>query len=185
MRILFAGATGVLGRATLPHLGEHDVVGLTRSAERVPLLHELGVEAVVCDVFDREALVRLAKRTHPALVVNFVTDLTSGSMAANNRVRREGGRNLADAAAETSASRLAVESVAFTLENDAAEAAEELEQTARAFPGEALILRFGRLWGPDTFHESPPEPPAIHVREAGAEAARLLTDAPAGTYVVS
>jgi len=50
MRILFAGATGVLGRATLPHLGAHDIVGLTRSAEKVPLLQELGAEALVCDI---------------------------------------------------------------------------------------------------------------------------------------
>jgi nucleoside-diphosphate-sugar epimerase len=29
-RVLFAGATGALGRATLPHLEGHDVVGLTK-----------------------------------------------------------------------------------------------------------------------------------------------------------
>lgn len=134
--ILFARATGVLGRATLPHLRTHDIVGLTRSPEKAPLLHELGVEAVVCDVFDR-------------------------------------------------AKRLAVESIAFLLEEDAAEAAEQLEQSTRAFPGDALILRFGRLWGPGTFHDTPPRPPAVHIERVGAEAARLLTDAPAGTYVVS
>lgn len=45
MRIVFAGATGVLGRTTLPHLSDHDVVALTRSRERLPLLQELGAEA--------------------------------------------------------------------------------------------------------------------------------------------
>lgn len=51
MRVLFAGATGVL-RVTLPHLRGHDVVGLTRSLEAVELLRGFGVESAVCDVFD-------------------------------------------------------------------------------------------------------------------------------------
>jgi nucleoside-diphosphate-sugar epimerase len=47
MRILVAGATGVLGRATLPHLKGRDVVGLTRSREKLPLLRALGAEGVL------------------------------------------------------------------------------------------------------------------------------------------
>jgi nucleoside-diphosphate-sugar epimerase len=52
VRVLFAGAAGVLGRVTLPHLRGHDVVGLTRSLEAVELLRGFGVESAVCDVFD-------------------------------------------------------------------------------------------------------------------------------------
>ena len=185
VRILFAGATGVLGRATLPHLQTHDVVGLTRTPEKLSLPRELGVEAEVCDVFDEEGLLRLAQRVRPQIVVNFVTDLASGSMAANNRARREGGQNLLNTATAVGASRLVVESIAFTVDADAAEAVEQLEQTTRHFPAEALILRFGRLWGPDTFHDAPPAPPALHVDKAGAEAARLIAHAPPGTYIVT
>jgi nucleoside-diphosphate-sugar epimerase len=185
VRILFAGATGVLGRATLPHLRGHDVTGLTRSAEKLELLRALEVDAVVCDVYDYGALLRVAQRVRPQLVVNFVTDLALGSAAANNRARREGGENLRSAAGATGAARLVVESVAFALNGDAADAVRELEQTTRDFPGEALILRFGRLWGPDTLYEAAPEPPAVHVDKAGAEAARLLAKAPPGTYIVT
>jgi nucleoside-diphosphate-sugar epimerase len=184
-RILFAGATGILGRATLPHLRADDVVGLTRSPEKARLLLELGVEAAVCDVFDYGALVRLTQRVRPQTVVNFVTDLASGSTTANNRARREGGPNLRNAAEAAGAARLVVESVAFALDGEATMAVEQLEQSAREFPGVTLILRFGRLWGPGTFHQTPPQPPAVHVNKAGAEAAHLLAHAGAGTYIVT
>jgi nucleoside-diphosphate-sugar epimerase len=185
MRILFAGATGVLGRATLPHLDRHYVVGLTRSAEKLELLCGLGAEGAVCDVYDYGALLLLARRVQPEIVVNFVTDLAAGSAAANNRARREGGANLLRAAEATNAARLVVESVAFALHGDAAQAVEQLEASTREFSGDAVIVRFGRLWGPGTLYEAPPQLPAIHVEEAGSEAARLVTDAPQGTHVVA
>jgi nucleoside-diphosphate-sugar epimerase len=185
MRILFAGATGVLGRATLPHLDRHDVVGLTRSREKLQLLRHLGAEAVLCDVYDYPALVRLAERVRPAIVVNFLTDLAAGSVVANNRVRREGGTNLLNAAKATDAARLVVESVAFALEGEAAQALEQLERSTRQFPRDALILRFGRFWGPGTAYQAPPQPPSIHIEKAAAEAARLLAQAASGTYIVT
>jgi nucleoside-diphosphate-sugar epimerase len=46
MRILVAGATGVLGRATLPHLKGEDVLGLTRAREKLPRIQALGAEGV-------------------------------------------------------------------------------------------------------------------------------------------
>ena len=185
MRILFAGATGVLGRATLPHLRGHETVGLIRSADELDLVRELGAEGVVCDVYDAVALRDVAERTRPQLVVNFVTALAGWSSEANNRVRRIGGRNLLDAAEAANAPRVVVESVAFKLDGDGGEAVEELERATREFPGQALIVRFGRLWGPGTRYEEPPAPPAVHIEQAGAEAARLLVDASPGTYVVA
>jgi nucleoside-diphosphate-sugar epimerase len=183
MRILFAGATGVLGRATLPHLESHDVVGLTRTQTKVKLLRALGAHAVVCDVFDYEELLRVAEETNPEIVVNFLTALSSGVGEANTRVRREGGSNLVRAAVSVQARRLIVESVSFRLEGTAGVALEVMERTALASPLEVLILRFARLWGPDTWH-SEPAGDAIHVEEAGAQAAKLLTSAPPGTYVI-
>jgi len=46
--------------------------------------------------------------------------------------------------------RFVVESVAFALGGDAAQAVEQLEQATREFAGESVILRFGRFWGPGT-----------------------------------
>jgi hypothetical protein len=58
-----------------------------------------------------------------------------------------------------------------------------MERIALASSLEVLILRFARLWGPYTWH-SEPGGDAIHVEEAGAQAAKLLTSAPPGTYVI-
>lgn len=44
MRILVAGASGVLGRSTLPYLDRHEVVGLTRTGDKLQLLLDLGAE---------------------------------------------------------------------------------------------------------------------------------------------
>jgi nucleoside-diphosphate-sugar epimerase len=185
MRILVAGATGVLGRATLPHLKRHHVLGLTRAREKLPLLRALGAEGVVCDVYDSQELLLLARERRPHVVVNFVTDLSAGSSEANNRARREGGRNLVTAAEAAGSRRLILESVAFPLERPAAEALEQMEQTALESPIEVLILRFGRLWGPSTWYQQPPDPPAIHIADAGTRAADLITSGLAGTYVLA
>ena len=84
MEIPVAGATGVLGRATLPQLERHHVLGLTRAREKLPLLEALGAEGVVCDVYDSGQLLRLAQERRPDVVVDFVTDLATGSGPANN-----------------------------------------------------------------------------------------------------
>jgi nucleoside-diphosphate-sugar epimerase len=185
MRILVAGATGVLGQATLPHLEGHHVLGLTRAREKLPLLRVLGAEGVVCNVYDSRELTRLAQERKPDVVVNFVTDLSAGTSEANNRARREGGRNLVRAAEAARSRRLILESVAFPLDRPAAEALEQMEQTALGSPLEVLILRFGRLWGPTTWYQEPPEPPAIYIDDAGTRAANLITSGPPGTYVIA
>jgi nucleoside-diphosphate-sugar epimerase len=185
MRILLAGATGVLGRATLPHLAQHEVAGLTRAPERLESLRDLGAQPLLCDVFDEETLLRLTKQFRPRILVNFLTALSNGSAEANNRVRREGGANLLKAARAAGASRLVVESVAFALDGDAAAAVTELEHAAREFPGESVILRFGRLWGPGTYYQAPARPPTIHVDRAGTTASRLIVEATPGTHLIA
>ena len=184
MQILFAGATGVLGQAALPHLKAHHVVGLTRTAEKLKLLRELGAEGVVCDVYDADELLRVAREARPHVVVDFLTDLSSGSGEANNRLRRDGTKNLVKAAKAEAAQRLVVESVAFPLERAAAEAVEKMEQTAWDSSLDVLILRFGRLWGPGTWYREAPQAPAVHIDEAGTRAAKLITSAPPGTYII-
>ena len=49
MRILVAGATGAVGRSLLPRLiaAGHEVVGTTRTPEKVGLIRQLGGEALV------------------------------------------------------------------------------------------------------------------------------------------
>jgi hypothetical protein len=60
-----------------------------------------------------------------------------------------------------------------------------MEHTALESPIDVLILRFGRLWGPATFYQEPPEPPTIHIDDAGTRAATLITSGLPGTYVIT
>ncbi|HSZ84290.1 MAG TPA: NAD-dependent epimerase/dehydratase family protein [Polyangia bacterium] len=177
MKILIVGATGVLGRATLPHLRAHDVVGTTRAASKRDVLAALGARAEIVDVYEPEAVARVARAFAPDVVVNFLTDLAGGRGPGNSRIRREGGPVVSAAARACGARRLVVESVAFDPGVATSTAAvESLEEDARAPGLEALVLRFGRLWGPGTWDAAPPAPPAIHIDEAGRRAASLIVD---------
>jgi uncharacterized protein YbjT (DUF2867 family) len=185
MRIFLAGATGVLGRALIPHLAGHVVVGLTRSADKAPLLEELGLVPVVADACDGGRLVQAVVAARPDVVVNFLTDLTAGSSELNARIRREAGPVVVHAAEASSARRLVVESVAWRLEGASAEALSLLERSALESELEALVIRFGRLWGPGTWHEKPPEPPSVRIDDAGRRAAELIAAGATGIELVA
>jgi uncharacterized protein YbjT (DUF2867 family) len=183
VKILLVGAGGVLGRAMIPHLAGHELVGTTRDPAKLPLIQTLGATGVLCDVYQPEALERVVKAASPDIVVNLLTDLAAGSREANARVRREGGPVVVRAAQAGGARWLVVASIAFAASGEGAAAVAELEAGARGSGLEALVLRFGRLWGPGTWSEATPEAaPAIHVTEAGRRAALLILAASPGTY---
>jgi nucleoside-diphosphate-sugar epimerase len=185
MRILIVGASGVLGRAALPHLAHHDVMGTTRSWRKHDLLAALGAHAEVCDVYAPGALAHVARAFAPEIVVNFLTDLAGGPGPANTRMRREGGPIVTAAARAAGARRLVVESIAFATAPASVAALAAFEDDALTSGLEALVLRFGRFWGPDTWADAPPEPPLIHVAEAGRRAAALIVDGAPGVHVVA
>lgn len=185
MRVFLAGATGVLGRALIPHLTGQDVVGLTRSRDKAALLRDLGVEPVIADAYDREQLVHLVVAARPDVVVNFLTDLTAGSSELNARIRHEVGPAVVHAAETASARRIVVESVAWPLEGASAEALSLLESSAVESKLEALVIRFGRLWGPGTWYAEPPQPPSVQIDDAGRRAAQLIAAGSTGTRVVA
>jgi uncharacterized protein YbjT (DUF2867 family) len=182
MRILIVGASGVLGRAALPHLREHQVLGTTRAAGKVDDLRALGARAEVCDVYEPGAVERVARTFAPDVVVNFLTDLAGGPGPANSRIRIEGAPIVSAAARACGARRLVIESIAFASAAPVATAA--LEDDALASGLQALILRFGRFWGPGTWTQVAPEPPAIHVADAGRRAAELIVAGAPGVHVV-
>src|SRR5262249_39600144 len=125
MKLLLAGATGVIGVPLLRRLvaDGHEVVALTRSKERGAGLEALGprVRAEVCDVYDSEALVRIAIEAKPDAVLHQLTALPkrlrprriNQESAATNRLRTEGTRNLLRAAAAAGAKRFVAQSLAF------------------------------------------------------------------------
>src|SRR3954451_6401162 len=102
MRVFLAGASGVIGQRLIPRLVQvgHQVGGMTRSPGKAELLRRLGAEPIVCDVFDREALVRAVRDFKPDVVLNELTDLPDdvskiGEHASlNARIRSEGNDNL-------------------------------------------------------------------------------------------
>jgi uncharacterized protein YbjT (DUF2867 family) len=185
MRILIVGAAGVLGRATLPHLGGHEVVGTTRSADKRAALAALGARPELCDVYEPGALERLARACAPDVVVNFLTDLAGGPGPRNSRIRAEGGPVVVAAARAAGATRLVVESIAFHAGPAPMAAVAALEAGALGSGLAALVLRFGRFWGPGTWDAAPPAAPAISVAEAGRRAAELIAAGPPGVHVIA
>jgi len=164
--VLVAGATGVLGRPLVPLLLErgHVVAGLTRSQGE--LVRELGAEPIVCDVYDLPRLKELVGAFGPEVVVHLLTDLPDSYdelpryREANARIRREGTRNLLEAAP---GARFIAESVAF----DAGPAVGDLE---RMVPEH---VRLPYLCGPGTYDPGcTGEGDRMHVDEA----ARLFAD---------
>lgn len=189
MRVFIAGATGVIGARLVPLLigAGHEVVGMTRSPDKVGLLRDLGAEPVVCDVFAARPLRDAVVQAAPDLVMHQLTDLPDevdqipAFAERNNRIRDEGTRNLIAAAQAAGASRLVAQSIAWSppAGGEAVEAHERMVLDAGG-----LILRYGRFYGPGTYGgDRPPEPPRVHLAEAARRTVELL-EAPGPSVVV-
>ena len=181
MRIFVAGASGAIGRPLIGRLidGGHQVTGMTRREERAAEIRDRGAGCIVCDAFDRGALTRIVCETQPEVVVHELTALPpdldprkKGIYAANNRIRREGTRNLIAAAGEAQARRIVAQSIAFIYaptggwvksEDDpvmsgapgefgeGVEATLDLERQVIGADGlDGLVLRYGFFYGPNT-----------------------------------
>src|SRR5262245_30613968 len=122
-RVFLAGASGAIGRRLCPLLladGWH-VTGTTRSPEKAELLRQVGVEPVIVDVFDAQALHDAVVAAQPAIVVHQLTDLPDNlypdrmdeASARNAHMREVGTRNLVAAARTAGATRLVAQSIAF------------------------------------------------------------------------
>jgi nucleoside-diphosphate-sugar epimerase len=189
MRILVAGATGVIGIRLVPLLVQagHTVFGLTRTPAKRAAIEAQGAEPVVCDALDTDSLDAAVLAIAPDMIIDELTDLPDDQARiqqkrpAHNRIRREGIRNLVAAAHASGTSRLLSQSIAWTLTGDAQAAVEEHER--RVLDAGGVLLRYGQFYGPGTFypHEQPP-PPAVHVAEAARRTVDAL-DAPAGSIL--
>jgi uncharacterized protein YbjT (DUF2867 family) len=191
VRIFLAGASGVIGQRLIPRLIQagHVVGGLTRSAGKTELLSHLGAEPIVCDVFDREALIRAVRDFKPDVILNELTDLPDdaaqiGKFAdLNARIRTEGSRNLIEAARRSGSPKILAQSVAWQLpDGPDAQAVAELERSVLAEGG--VVLRYGQFYGPGTYHElQPPKEPRVHIDRAAERTVEALGD-PKGVVVV-
>jgi len=205
-RIFLAGATSAIGKRLTPLLLQagHHVTGTTRSPARAEALARSGIEPVVVDVFDADALHRAVAAARPEVVIHQLTALPPGldpalmeaALKANARVREEGTRNLVRAALAADVRRLIAQSLAWVyapgpqpfteaspLYTGAVDALDVTrrgvvmleESVLNAAPIEGLVLRYGRIYGPGTGFAAPPAALPLHV-DAAAYAAFLAVD---------
>jgi len=183
MRVFVAGASGAIGKPLMRQLAAagHNVTGTTRHEERAEEIRGAGAKAVVCDVFDREALEAAVKEAAPEVVVNQLTSLPqdynprSIEYEPTNRVREEGGGNLMAAALAVGARRYVTQSIAFIyapegdwVKDEEARPYEDapapFDKGVRAMLSherqvlgtdgiEGLVLRYGQFYGPGTYYE--------------------------------
>ena len=175
MQVFVAGATGVLGRATVPRLvaAGHEVIGVARTEAKAALLRSQGAQPVTVDLFD-EAEVRAAVTGCDA-VVHMATSIPRLTKAMgrkawveNDRLRRDGTRTLVDAAVEEGVEVFVKETVCFFYPDCGADwidedvpmvrsafaaASLDAEDTVSGFTGDGrrgVVLRFGLFYSGDS-----------------------------------
>jgi nucleoside-diphosphate-sugar epimerase len=215
MRVFLAGAYGAIGRRLIPLLikAGHDVTGTTRSPETAEKLAKAGVHPSVLDVFDAPAIAAAVRSAAPQVMIHQLTDLPrefdqariSAAYPANARIRTEGTRNLIAAAHRAPVRRFIVQSIAFAYapggephqETDplniddpmravTVRGAIEMEQQVLADPNiDGIVLRYGLLYGPGTWHMTAVRKPALHVDAAAHAALLAITRGSAGIYNIA
>ena len=174
MRVLFTGATGVLGRAAVPQLvaAGHEVIAVARSDDDATWLSNTGAVPRWVDLFDPSAV-------HAAMggvetVVHHATSIPPlKSMAnrkawqANDRLRSDATSILVDAATANDVARFVQQSITFIYADggdswldetapiaptwDVLESALDAEANIDRFRdsgGAGVTLRLSRLYGP-------------------------------------
>ena len=184
MIVFIAGATGAVGRPLVEQLvsAGHEVVGTTRSAEKLVQLRAAGASGIVVDARDSDALRRAIIAASPQVVIDQLTDLAQplrpggfgdwlkGTVA----LRRDVTPALVAAARDGGASRVIAQSAAFMtapvgpeiVDESASlylDAPEPLTGTitsnaaleavvTRAEDIDGVVLRYGFLYGPGTYY---------------------------------
>ena len=120
MKVVLAGASGAIGTPLIRQLtaAGHDVVGITRTPAKATRLRELGAEAVVADVMDRDALLRALDGVRADAVLHELTALSKipvrhSGMAATNALRDLGSAHLVEAAGLVGAERFLTQSIVY------------------------------------------------------------------------
>jgi len=213
--VFVAGASGVVGQRLLPLLRQdgYAVVATTRSPAKADALRALGATAVVVDVFDEAALTQAVHAANPDVIIHQLTDLpevwdpaqADAVLESNARLRRDGTRNLMDAAKAVGVRRVVAQSIAWIYapgegpraESDPLDTAEgpwavsvagvmALEHAVLNTPGvDGIVLRYGRFYGPGTWTPTPSGTSPLHV-DAAAQTARVaVTRGEPGIYNVA
>ncbi len=190
------------------------VVGITRFEDKAAKLGSLGVEPVVVDVFDARKLGAAVSAAQPAVIVHQLTDLPPaldpGKMATarvrNAHIRDIGTRNLLTAALAAGTKRFVAQSVSFayapgpmpyredwplnagTLDGASGVTARGvvgLERQVLAAALTGVVLRYGKLYGPDTGFDVALKGGPVHVDAAADAARRAASRGSAGAYNIA
>jgi nucleoside-diphosphate-sugar epimerase len=213
VKIFLAGASGAIGQRLTPLLlaAGHHVTGMTRNPDAARALEAASLAAVIVDVFDESALKRAVTNARPDIVIHQLTDLPrvfdetelAASLPRNARIRVEGTRNLIAAAQAASVCRFIVQSIAFgyvpgsepRAETDPLDlagpraatvrGAVNMEEQVLASGMQAIVLRYGLLYGPGTWSGGPGRKPPLHVDAAAHAALLAVTQGTTGVYNIA
>ena len=179
MKIFITGATGVLGRHVVPQLIEsgHQVQGLARSEGNVEFLQSFGAEPSRVDLFDSTALTRAVDGCEAILhlATKIPSTMNLGKRSAwveTDHIRREGTRNVVDAALAQQVQTVIYPSICFAYPDSGAEWIDatldklvvgdyyattfDAEREVRRFAAtgrRGITLRMGLFYGPES-HQS-------------------------------
>ncbi|MCW1916578.1 NAD(P)-dependent oxidoreductase [Luteolibacter sp. GHJ8] len=213
-RIFIAGASGAVGRRLCPMLvaDGYEVTGMTRSPDKVPMLHELGVQPVVADAFDQAALDKALLDVRPEIVIHQLTELPRALAAEQMtearvrtaRIREIGTRNLIAASVAAGAKRLIAQSIAFayapgeppydecaslnlddTVFAVSVRGVVSLEQQVLGAPLTGIVLRYGKFYGPGTGFDHPAAGGPVHVDDAARAACLAIARGERGIYNIA
>jgi nucleoside-diphosphate-sugar epimerase len=162
---------------------------MTRSAEKANRLASVGAQPIVCDVFDRPALLSAVRSFSPDVLLHELTDLPDDlenlpeDSLLNARIRVEGTRNLLDALEGLDQTKIVAQSVAWTMRpGPEADAVASLEEAVLGANG--VVLRYGFFYGPGTYFDGElPTEPRVHIDVAAARTLEAL-DASSGIVTV-
>lgn len=154
MRVLVAGASGVIGSRLVPLLTAvgHDVAALSRGPRRTAALEAVGADIVTADALDRDQLLAAVRQAAPDAVVNLLTAIPADvnprhlarDFALTNRLRTEGTRNLMEAARAAGVRRIVAQGLAYGYQPGAGLANEDAPLWRDATP--ASSCRCSRRW---------------------------------------
>jgi 2-alkyl-3-oxoalkanoate reductase len=182
MRIFIAGASGAIGRPLVTQLVArgHEVVGTTRSADKLDALRALGAEPVIVDALDPDSVADGVAKAEPDVVVHQLTALSGRpslgqikrAIATTNRLRAEGTDHLLAAARAVGVGRFVAQSNAIWVERSAGRVTDEngrlepyppagaasglaaLRHLEEAVTGigwaDGIAIRYGSFYGPGT-----------------------------------
>jgi len=164
MRVLVVGSTGVLGRQVCPRLVErgHQVRAVVRRPEAAHPLRAAGVEVLAGDILEPGSLQAAARGCDAALHLATAIPKAGGDWSRNDRIRREGTRNLLAATEAAGVRRYVQQSIVMlygdtgqTIVDESAplqvaahiQSAADMEQMVQASPLDWCILRGGLFYG--------------------------------------